>query len=88
MSQTTPPPLLIKKLTENARLPTRGSAFAAGYDLYASEETVIKGRGKGLVETGLSMATPAGTCMSLHLVHLILHLLHQHVNLQFHACPI
>lgn len=32
-----PPPvskLLIKRLSEKARLPTRGSAFAAGYDLY------------------------------------------------------
>lgn len=32
-----PPPtsqLLIKKLSDKARLPTRGSAFAAGYDLY------------------------------------------------------
>jgi hypothetical protein len=27
--------LLIKRLHENARLPTRGSALAAGYDLYA-----------------------------------------------------
>jgi dUTP pyrophosphatase len=26
--------LLIKRLNENARLPTRGSALAAGYDLY------------------------------------------------------
>lgn len=27
-------PLMIKRLSEDARLPTRGSAFAAGYDLY------------------------------------------------------
>ena len=26
----------VKKLTENAQLPSRGSAAAAGYDLYAS----------------------------------------------------
>jgi dUTP pyrophosphatase len=26
--------LLIKRLAPNAKLPTRGSAFAAGYDLY------------------------------------------------------
>ena len=25
----------VKKLKENAQLPTRGSAYAAGYDLYA-----------------------------------------------------
>lgn len=28
------PPMLVKKLSENAQLPTRGSAQAAGYDLY------------------------------------------------------
>ena len=56
------PPLLIKKLSDKARLPTRGSAFAAGYDLYAAKETVIPSRGKALVDTDISMAVPAGTC--------------------------
>lgn len=56
------PHLLIKKLSEKAKLPTRGSAFAAGYDLYAAKETTIPARGKGLVDTDLSMAVPAGTC--------------------------
>jgi dUTP pyrophosphatase len=59
-----PPPLLIKKLSDKARLPTRGSAFAAGYDLYASQDTTIPARGKALVETDISMAVPAGTCES------------------------
>lgn len=58
------PHLLIKKLSDKAKLPTRGSAFAAGYDLYASKETTIPARGKGLVDTDLSMAVPAGTCWS------------------------
>lgn len=73
MASTTPavtkvdqaPPLLIKKLSPHARLPTRGSAFAAGYDLYASKETVIPARGKALVDTDISMAVPAGTCKFL-----------------------
>lgn len=56
------PPLLIKKLSDKARLPTRGSAFAAGYDLYAAKETIIPARGKALVDTDISMAVPAGTC--------------------------
>lgn len=56
------PALLIKKLSDKAKLPTRGSAFAAGYDIYASQETVIPARGKALVETDISMAVPAGTC--------------------------
>ncbi|RVD88823.1 uncharacterized protein DFL_002996 [Arthrobotrys flagrans] len=54
------PALLIKKLNEKARTPTRGSAFAAGYDLYASGDTVVPKGGKVLVETGLSMAVPDG----------------------------
>ncbi|CZR50880.1 probable Deoxyuridine 5'-triphosphate nucleotidohydrolase [Phialocephala subalpina] len=55
------PPLLIKKLSDKARLPTRGSAFAAGYDIYASKDTVVPARGKVLVDTDLSMAVPDGT---------------------------
>lgn len=58
------PPLLIKKLSETAKLPTRGSAFAAGYDLYASKPTTIPARGKALVDTDIAIAVPAGTCMS------------------------
>ncbi|KAK4252260.1 dUTPase-like protein [Corynascus novoguineensis] len=56
-----PPPLLIKKLSDKARLPTRGSAFAAGYDLYAARATTIPARGKVLVDTDISMSLPAGT---------------------------
>ena len=57
-------PLLIKKLSEKAKLPTRGSAFAAGYDIYASKDTVVPARGKVLVDTDISMAVPEGTCLS------------------------
>lgn len=64
------PPLLIKKLSEKAKTPTRGSEFAAGYDLYASRPTTVPARGKVLVDTDISMAVPAGTCtfltLSLH----------------------
>ena len=56
------PPLLIKKLSDKAKVPTRGSAFAAGYDLYASRPTTVPARGKVLVDTDISMAVPAGTC--------------------------
>ncbi|KAB5563618.1 dUTPase-like protein [Coniochaeta sp. 2T2.1] len=55
------PPLLIKKLSDKAKVPTRGSAFAAGYDLYASRPTTVPARGKVLVDTDISMAVPAGT---------------------------
>lgn len=56
------PPLLIKKLSDKARLPTRGSAFAAGYDVYAARDTVVPARGKVLVDTDISISVPAGTC--------------------------
>ncbi len=56
------PPLLIKKLSAEAKTPTRGSAFAAGYDLYSARAATIPARGKGLVETDLAIAVPDGTC--------------------------
>lgn len=56
------PPLLIKKLVPSAKAPTRGSAFAAGYDMYAAKETVVPAKGKALVDTGIAMAVPEGTC--------------------------
>eukprot|EP00887_Chlorella_sp_A99_P006702 scaffold3.g6702.t1 len=55
------PLLRVKRLTEAATLPRRGSAGAAGYDLASSEDTVIPARGKGVVKTGLSIAIPHGT---------------------------
>ncbi|KAI0852471.1 dUTP diphosphatase [Daldinia vernicosa] len=55
------PPLLIKKLSPTAKLPTRGSPFSAGYDLYASRPVTIPSRGKALVETDIALAVPAGT---------------------------
>ena len=55
------------KLSDKARAPTRGSAHAAGYDMYASEACVVPRGGKFLVETGLSMAIPEGCCMLLPL---------------------
>jgi hypothetical protein len=58
------PALLIQKLSDKAHLPTRGSAFAAGYDLYAAKEATIPARGKALVDTDIAISVPAGTCMS------------------------
>lgn len=55
------PPLQVKKLIPEAKLPTRGSAFAAGYDLYASRNNVVPAKGKVLVDTDISMAVPVGT---------------------------
>jgi len=52
----------IKKLNENAVVPTYGSACAAGADLYACEENAVTIEpGKTvLVHTGIAMAIPDG----------------------------
>ncbi len=52
----------VKKLSENACLPTYGSEFSAGADLYAclSEEAVILPGETVLIPTGLSMEIPEG----------------------------
>lgn len=44
-----------------AKAPTRGSPLSAGYDIYASEETVIPSKGQGLVSTDVSIIVPEGT---------------------------
>lgn len=58
-----PPQLQVQLLTSKGRVPTRGSAFAAGYDLYSSEDTTVPARGKAMVSTDISIAVPPGTCM-------------------------
>jgi dUTP pyrophosphatase len=52
----------VKKLKDNAQLPTRGSAYAAGYDLYAClDEAITIAAGETVkVGTGLSIAVPEG----------------------------
>ena len=52
----------VKKLNENAIVPTYGSACAAGADLYACEEAAVTVEpGKTvLVHTGIAMAIPDG----------------------------
>ena len=56
------PPLLVKKLSPRAKTPTRGSAFAAGYDIYSAKDCTIPKRGKGLVGTDISIAVGEGCC--------------------------
>lgn len=52
--------LRFKRLHAGARLPTRGSAGAAGLDLYAVERVSIGPGGRAAVRTGLSVAIPEG----------------------------
>lgn len=53
--------LLVRRLTETSRVPTRGSEGAAGYDLYADEDVDIEPGGRALVSTGISVEVPPGT---------------------------
>lgn len=55
--------ILIKKLTDTAVIPTRGSSEAAGVDLYAniSEEIKIKPHETKKIGTGVTMKLPEGT---------------------------
>ena len=52
--------LPIKLLSSEATLPTLGSDFAAGLDLYSAESKTIPARGKALVDLKLSVAVPKG----------------------------
>ncbi len=52
----------ILRLTDSAKLPDRGSALAAGYDLFAdvTEEVTIKPHETKMIGTGLAMEIPEG----------------------------
>lgn len=56
------PKINIKKLNENATIPTYGSEFSAGADLYAlaDEPIVIAPHETVLVHTGVAMEIPTG----------------------------
>lgn len=56
------PTIAVKKLDERAVLPTYGSEFAAGADLYAllDDEVVFAPNETKLIHTGLAMEIPEG----------------------------
>ncbi|KAK9080302.1 hypothetical protein SSX86_000060 [Deinandra increscens subsp. villosa] len=51
----------VKKLSEKAVLPSRGSSLAAGYDLSSAIDAKVPARGKAMIPTDLSVAVPEGT---------------------------
>ena len=53
--------LLVKKLSEDATLPYRGTEWSAGFDLSASRPETIPAGGRKLVHTDISVACPPGT---------------------------
>ena len=50
----------IAKLEPDAVTPTQGSAQAAGWDLYALEETIVKKYQSSMIRTGIAVAIPDG----------------------------
>lgn len=50
----------IKKLSENAKIPSYGSEGAAGFDIHALSDTTILPGYTALVSTGLSFEIPEG----------------------------
>jgi len=50
----------IKKLSENATIPSKGTNFAAGYDLYAAEDAVVVCGTRKLIKTNISMEITPG----------------------------
>lgn len=52
--------LQIKKLSDQATIPTRGSPKAAGYDLYSSEALIVLPGRRGVVSSGISIKLPDG----------------------------
>ena len=53
--------LSIKRLSDKATLPKRGSEFSAGLDLSSAEDIIIPAGERALVKTDLSIACPPGT---------------------------
>lgn len=55
-----PSKLFVKRLSPTANLPTRGSKYAAGLDLFANETKTVPPNGSALISTGISMVIPHG----------------------------
>src|SRR5690606_35545236 len=53
--------LLVKKLSENAKIPIRSSAYAAGLDLSSSTDVLIPPQSQKLIPTDLAIQVPKGT---------------------------
>lgn len=53
--------LFIKRLNPDAKIPTKGSSLAAGYDLYSTIDIEIPANDRRLIPTGLAITVPQGT---------------------------
>jgi len=53
-----PTSLRIMKLADKAIIPTKGSRFAAGHDIYALTDGLVPANGQTMVETGIAIGLP------------------------------
>ena len=53
-------PLRVKRISDDATLPTRGSLGAVGYDLACTQDFVLDTQSHTLVSTGLGFQLPPG----------------------------
>jgi len=51
----------VQRLSEDARIPTKGSKLAAGHNLYSSADISIPANNQALVKIGLAIAVPEGS---------------------------
>jgi len=49
------------KLSDKAIIPTKGSRFAAGQDIYALTDGLVPAKGQTMVETRIAIGVPEGT---------------------------
>ena len=65
-----PTTVKIKKLTNTAKIPTKGSDAAAGYDLYAdlngADMQKIDPHSTVVISTGIAMELPKGTFLGIY----------------------
>ena len=50
----------VSKLSESAVIPTRGTEYSAGWDLYACEDCLVPAQGKAIIKTDIVIAIPFG----------------------------
>ena len=53
--------LKFMRTSSAARIPTKGSPLAAGYDLYSSADVILEAHGKAIIPTDLKIVVPHGT---------------------------
>ena len=53
--------LLVQILGQNGKVPTRGTEFAAGYDLYSAEEVTLKAKTRQAISTEIAILVLSGT---------------------------